>query len=56
MEDDHDALTVGTLPDVVRGGYIATIFTSTADQVLISFPFRVVYLPGLVRSLPLGGM
>ena len=48
VEDDHDAFTVGILPDVVRGGHIATNFTSTADQALISFPFRVVHLPGLV--------
>jgi len=42
------SFTVGTLPDVVRGGYIATNFTSTTDQALISFPFRFVYLPDLV--------
>jgi len=56
VEDDHDAFTVGALPDPVRGGYTPTNFTldSRPGANFIPVPSRLSAWSG--RSLPLAGM
>ena len=56
VEDDHDAFTVGALPDTVHGGYTATNFTldSRPGAHFVPVPSRLSAWSG--RSLPLAGM